>query len=561
MNTLTGIPLAPGVATGRALAIRAVRANAASGADPLDARERLTAARRNVQLELTAGLDAVPEGPARQILRAHLALLGDPMLVAEIDSGIQSGHGAQDAVERAASSLSARFEKLGDAALRARAADARDVCEAVARHLAGNAQQRHDVENRVVCATQLSPAQVLSFFERRPAACVLETAVETSHAAILLRALGVPAVIGVTGITELAADGDLLVVDGSRGHVVVDPEAAVVAGLEFGSTPRVESDAESVRTQDGATIMITATVVDATDARHAVAAGADGIGLFRTEWQFMRSDSLPTEQQQYEAYREIAMLAGERAVTMRTIDLGSDKRPPGLSLPAERNPALGLRGVRLAFAYPEVMKIQLRALFRAFEGRRLRLLLPMVTDASDVARMRELIADAAVGAAPFGMGVMIETPAAALMAEELAAAVDFLSLGTNDLTQYVLAVDRENASTAALYQRLHPAILRILRQVMTAAKLYGRPVAVCGELASDPVAARLLVGMGVTELSVPAAMISRTKRLVRQISAAGARALAEELIVLPTAAAVATRLEELRIAEPDSNVLAARHAR
>jgi phosphoenolpyruvate-protein phosphotransferase len=540
--------------------MRAVRQAAASGADPRDAGQRLTGARQGARLELTAGLEAVPEGPARQILRAHLALLDDPFLTAEIDTGVQSGLSAEDALARAASSIAARFAKLGDPALRARAADVSDVCECIARHIAGNVSEHRDIANRVVCASDLTPAQVLRFFERRPAACVLETAVDTSHAAILLRALGVPAVIGVARITELAADGDLLVVDGSQGHVVADPEPAVVAALEFAPAASAETDAEPVLTLDGASIAITATVVDATDARRAIAAGADGIGLFRTEWVFLRADSLPTEQQQYEGYREIAALAGARPVTMRTIDLGSDKRPPGLSLGPERNPALGLRGVRLAFAYPDVMKTQLRALFRAFEGRRLRLLLPMVTDASDVARMRELVDQAGGGTAAFDMGVMIETPAAALMAEEIAAVVDFLSLGTNDLTQYVLAVDRENASTASLYQRLHPAVLRILRHIMTAAKLYGRPVSVCGELASDPVAARLLIGMGIGELSVPAAKIARTKRLVRQISVAGARVLAEELIALPTAAAVATRLDEMRIAQADSDVLAARHA-
>jgi phosphocarrier protein FPr/phosphocarrier protein len=234
---------------------------------------------------------------------------------------------------------------------------------------------------------------------------------------------------------------------------------------------------------------------------------------------------------------------------MRTIDLGSDKRPPALPLASEPNPALGLRGVRLALAYPDLMTTQFRALLRAFEGRRLRLLLPMVNDVDDVARMRELLEQAGGARAPFDLGVMIETPAAALMADELAAAVDFLSLGTNDLTQYVLAADRDNPSTAARYQPLHPAMLRIIRHVMTAARRCGRPVAVCGEAAADPVAAQVLVGLGVTELSVPAAAVARSKRLIRRTSVEIARALGEELMALPTAAAVARRLEDVRRAE------------
>jgi phosphocarrier protein FPr/phosphocarrier protein len=295
--------------------------------------------------------------------------------------------------------------------------------------------------------------------------------------------------------------------------------------------------------------MITASVVDAANARRAFAAGADGIGLFRTEWLFLRADTLPSEEQQYEAYREIAVLGDERPITMRTIDLGGDKRPSALPSLREANPALGLRGVRLALAYPDLMKTQFRALCRAFAGSRLRLLLPMVNDVDDVTRMRELLQQAGAGRGAYEMGVMIETPAAALMADELAAAVDFLSLGTNDLTQYVLAADRENPSTAPLYQPLHPAVLRILRHVMTAAGRRGRPVAVCGEAASDPIAARVLVGLGVSELSVPIAAVARSKRAIRGMSVATMRLLADELMALPTAAAVAARLEGMRRAE------------
>jgi multiphosphoryl transfer protein len=550
VSTLAGIPLVPGMATGRAVMLRAVRSVEPRGTEPREVRERVAAARRDAQLELTTGLDTLPEGQARQILRAHLALLDDPVLTAEIDAGVHSGLCAEDALTRAAASLGARFAKLGDAALRARAADVSDVCECITRHLAGNAFRHQDTENRVVCAAELSPAQVLRLFEARPAACVLETAVETSHAAILLRALGIPAVIGVSRITHLAADGDLLVVDGSRGHVVAGPEPAVLTALQSTSpSAPADRDSEPAQTLDGIRVMITASVVDAANARRAFAAGADGIGLFRTEWLFLRADTLPSEEQQYEAYREIAVLGDERPITMRTIDLGGDKRPSALPSLREANPALGLRGVRLALAYPDLMKTQFRALCRAFAGSRLRLLLPMVNDVDDVTRMRELLQQAGAGRGAYEMGVMIETPAAALMADELAAAVDFLSLGTNDLTQYVLAADRENPSTAPLYQPLHPAVLRILRHVMTAAGRRGKPVAVCGEAASDPIAARVLVGLGVSELSVPVAAVARSKRAIRGMSVATMRLLADELMALPTAAAVAARLEGMRRAE------------
>jgi multiphosphoryl transfer protein len=550
VSTLAGIPLVPGVATGRAITLRAMRSVESRGTVPREARDRIAAARRDAQLELTASLETLPEGHARQILRAHLALLHDPVLAAEIDTGIHSGLCAEDALARAAETLAARFAKLRDPVLRARAADVTDVCECLARHLAGPAAGRADTENRVVCATELSPAQVLRLFESRPAACVLETAVDTSHAAILLRALGIPAVIGVARITHLAADGDLLVVDGSRGHVVAGTEPPVLPALQSTSASApVERDPEPAQTLDDVRVMITASVVDAAGARRAFEAGADGIGLFRTEWLFLRTDALPSEQQQYEAYGEIAALSDGRPITMRTIDLGGDKRAPALPSLREANPALGLRGVRLALAYPALMKTQFCALRRAFAGSRLRLLLPMVNDPDDVSRMRELLQQSGDGGGTCEMGVMIETPAAALMADELAAAVDFLSIGTNDLTQYVLAADRENPSTAALCQPLHPAVLRLLRQVMTAAARRGRPVAVCGEAASDPIAARVLVGLGVTELSVPGAAVARSKRMIRGMSVASARVLADELVALPTVAAVAARLEAMRRAE------------
>ena len=547
MTTLTGIALVPGGAAGAALVLGAasdVAVRRDAGGDP---REQLAAARRGARDELGAGLESLTDGPARQILRAQIALLDDPLLIQEMHAGIDRGLHALDAVTGAAASLSARFAALGDPALRARAADLRDVCDCVARRLAAETLPHPPTERRIVCATELSPAQVLGFIERRPLAIVLETSVAASHAAILVRALGVPAVIGVPRITALVRDGDPVAVDGTGGQVALDPEAPAFAAPQSAApAASFERDAERVRTEDGAAVAITATVLDAPDARRALAAGADGIGLFRTEWLFVQSDTLPSEEAQYEAYRQVAALSEGHPVTMRTFDLGSDKRPPALRLPHERNPALGLRGIRLAFAYPDLMTTQFRALFRAFERRPFRLLLPMVNDADDVGRMRELIARAGAPQGGFELGVMIETPAAALMARELAALVDFLSLGTNDLTQYVLAADRENESMTSVYAPLHPAVLRLVRQVLDAAEQAGKPVAVCGEAASDPLAAPLLVGMGISELSVPCAAVGRIKRLIRRMSARRERALGEELMALPTAGAVTARLDEVR---------------
>ena len=557
MIALNGIPLMRGTAAGPAVIVRPDvygLPQVTRGAD----RQRLDDARRQAQLELQARVDAVADGAAREILRAHLALADDPLLTAEFERGLAEGLSAEETLHRAGSSLAGRFTALADPALRARGADISDVCQCIARHLGGGGPVQLVGEGCIVCAAELSAAQVLQFVGRPPLAFVLETNVETSHAAILIRALGVPAVVGVSGISASVADGDPIVVDGTHGRIVLHPESLAMAAME---DVRPDIDAEPARTQDGAAIAVTAIAVDIADARSGLAAGADGIGLFRTEWLFLRTEGLPSEEIQAATYREMATLGGERSITMRVMDLGGDKVPPALRLEREPNPALGMRGVRFAFAHPDLLGAQLRALGRAFEGRRLRLLLPMVNDVDDVARMRRALAEAALGTLlSVDVGVMIETPAAALMADELAAAADFLSLGTNDLTQYVLAVDRESASVAALYQPLHPAVLRMLHRVGAAAAHHRKVLSVCGEAAADPVGAPLFIGIGATELSVRPAAVARVKRLVRRTSLDAARALVEELMALPTAAAVAVRLKELALAEDSSNVLASRDA-
>jgi phosphoenolpyruvate-protein kinase (PTS system EI component) len=282
--------------------------------------------------------------------------------------------------------------------------------------------------------------------------------------------------------------------------------------------------------------------------------------VLRTEVLFLRNAHAPSEDEQASCYAQIAGIVGRRALTIRLLDLGADKQSPAIQWRAEPNPALGLRGVRLLFAQPELLRTQLRAVFRAAAGQRVRLLVPMVVDAADVERVRELTADAAGRDAAFDIGAMVETPAAALMAEELASAADFLSIGTNDLVQYVLAADREAAHMAAFYQVMHPAVLRLIDGVMAAAARHARPVSVCGEAAADPRAIPLFLGLGVTELSVLPSRVPRVKAQVREVSIAVARRLAEEVAGLPTAAAVAARLQAA-VVETTRDVRETGHAR
>jgi phosphoenolpyruvate-protein phosphotransferase len=551
---LEGVPLSPGIARGKAMIVRAIAAGLPSSReDGRPQQEQFRTARRRAEAELRSALDALAEtaGAAREILHAHLILLSDPMLEMEVVLRIErDGIGASEALDLAAASLSGRFEVLADPAMQQRAADLRDICECIRRQLAGCSPiDRSEGADRIVCATDLSPAQVLRFARDRPLAFVLEQGTDTSHAAILVRALAVPAVIRVSGANAVVQDGDVLVVDGNRGHVFVHPDSDVVspAGGRF-SAEVDETDAQPAHTCDGVAIAVTASIAHSEDARRAIATGADGIGLLRTEMLFLLHDRVPSEDVQEAFYREICGIVGSRALTIRLLDLGADKQAPGLELPHETNPALGLRGIRLLFTRPELLMCQLRALLRATAGRRVRLLLPMVLDATDLARLREILNEAAVGmrSTSVEIGAMVETPAAALMADELAAAADFLSVGTNDLAQYVLAADRYSAQMASTYQPLHPAVLRLVRGVTAAAARHRTPVCVCGEAAADPRALPLFIGMGVTELSVPPPAVARVKAQVRRINMTAARALAEDVVSLPNAAAVAARIDAAR---------------
>ena len=568
MITLDGVALSPGVASGAAMTVRPTPADEPSHApDGRSEQERFSSACRDAQAELRRTLEALPQtdGAARQILRAHLALLADPLLTAEVESRIARDEvSAHAALERAATALSSEFEALADPVMRQRAADLRDVCECISRHLTGRASTRGaGAEPRIVCAADLSPAQVIQLAQDRPLAFVIEQGADTSHAAILMRALAVPAVIGVPGAMSLVRDGDLVLVDGDRGQVLVHPDsnvslraAAVMSAVSF------DADLRPASTSDGVTIAVTATIADAVDARRAVAAGADGIGLFRTEMLFLRGEQLPSEEEQEACYSEVGRVIGARPLTVRILDLGADKQSPGLRLPHEPNPALGLRGVRLLFARPELFMGQLRALLRAAAGRPVRLLVPMVIDTTDLVRVRDLTREALSSmASAIEIGVMIETPAAALMADELAAAADFLSIGTNDLAQYVLAADRHSPHMAAFYQPLHPAVLRLVRDVVAAATRRHRPVSVCGEAAAEPRAVPLFLGMGVTELSVRPSAVTRVKSQVRRIDAAAARALAEEVAALPTAVDVAARIDAASEREAGIDVREVRNAR
>ena len=538
---LRGLPAAPGVAAGAPWIYRPT-----AGAGP--ARRSLADAAEAASAELEA-LAARLRDEARpdeaEILDAQAMMATDEALLAAARERQAGGDGPAAAIVAAGNEVAAGFEALDDEILSARAMDVRDVAARIARHVSGKPAPRLERPS-IVVATDLAPSVTVELDRGLLAGIALEGGSRTSHAAILARALGIPAVVCIPGILDRSASVGEVAIDGDAGLVILDPDdrdrdrlahAAAIAA-------RQRSADESLRdrplaTADGHRVLCAANVGHPDEAAPAFAAGAEAIGLFRTEFAFAARTSAPTEEEQADGYARVLRVAGEAPVVFRLADIGGDKPLPYVRIGPEANPFLGVRAIRLADAEPELFATQLRAILRASElaGRPASVMAPMVADAADVASVRRLVDDArvAVPGAPLPrLGIMVEIPSAVLLAEQLGALVDFMSIGTNDLTQYLLAADRTNASLAARQDPLHPAVLRAIAAVVEGAG--GRcEVAVCGEMAGDPVGAVLLVGLGVDELSMDPAAFGSVKRAMARRSRADLAELARQARQLTSA--------------------------
>jgi phosphotransferase system enzyme I (PtsI) len=551
---------APGVGVGPVLRWRgdAPHRERAAPEAPEQEHARLVRAQEEARRELreTVARVAAEVGEAEsRLFKTHLALLDDPLVTGPITNGIREGLPAEQAVERAVSDLAVRFQGLRDRRLRERAADLRDVGARLLRCLAGARPEDFGaLHGSVVCGESLTPSEV-NLLARAAAGLVLAEGGATGHSVILARAFGLPVVLGGRGVLERVSDGELLVVDGGEGVVVLHPSAATAAryrDLSAGGTPvhRAADEDGPPLTRDGRAVAVLANVSGAAEAAAARAAGADGVGLVRTEFLFLGRVTPPSEDEQLAAYREVLAAMAPRRVVFRVLDVGGDKPLPGLAQAAELNPALGLRGIRLCLKREAHFRPQLRALLRACREANLAILLPMVTDVAEVRRTRHMLADLRRELQAAGepdtpappVGVMLETPAAALMVAELAEEADFFSFGTNDLAQYVLAVDRQAEAVAGLYQPLHPAVLRLMRETAAKAAARGRPTSVCGEMAADPLAVPLLVGMGIEALSVAPAAVRNVRAAIGALSGSAARSLLDEVCAMATPADVLERL-------------------
>lgn len=558
MIVLSGIAAAPGVAIGRVVrhSLELPPLPDAAGT-PGEERARLDAAvtAMSARLERLGELAAQgADAEASEIFEAHAMFLEDDEFAGAARRKVDApGTPAERAVQRTVDDLAGEFEALGDEYFAQRAIDIRDIGAQLIRILMGlDVGGLEGIDQpSIIVATDLTPSETVTIPPGLALAFCTELGSPTSHTAILARAMGVPAVVGVgsAGIET----GATVAVDGSTGTVWVEPDAETVARLrrlmeEEQETRRVaqqRADLPATST-DGVTVEVVANVGGPADAVRAVEAGAEGVGLFRTEFLFIDRGQAPDEEEQYEAYRAVFEAMGDRPVVVRTLDVGGDKNVPGIELGLELNPFLGKRGLRLTLDATGLFRTQLRAVLRAATGANLKLMFPMVTLVSEILAARQAVAEAAASLAAegqvftqdFEVGIMIEVPAAAVMADVLAAHVDFFSIGTNDLTQYTLAADRTNPSVAPMADSFHPAVLRLVGTVIDAAHAAGKWVGMCGELAGDPLIAPVLLGLGLDEWSMNPPAIPLVKERVRALSVEECRPIARRCLAADSAQAV-----------------------
>ena len=558
---LTGIAGAPGIAIGPAWRFEAAEpppqtaaSRHGSGQDPADAIEAAAAETARQLDSLASRLRELGREPEAAIFDAQSMMALDPGLLADAIRRAGENGDPVEAVGAAATAAAELLAALDDETLSARAADVRDVGARICRVLRGDVLDLPTVPSIAVC-DDLPPSVTAEIPPGFLLGIALSGGSRTAHAVILARSLGIPAIVGVDGLiaavdrtSAASAPPVTIAMDGERGEVVVDPDAPVAAEFRDREADLAlrRANAAGLRdrpaaTADGERILLIANIGTPDDAPRAIAAGAEGVGLFRTEFLFMSRQTPPTETEQVDAYRRVLEAFGpERPVVIRLADIGGDKAIPYLHLAPEQNPFLGVRAIRLAYADPDLLLTQLRAIWRAGAAANVipHVMAPMVATLADVEllmslrdRARDALVSTGVAVAErMVAGIMIEVPSAAFLAPELARRVEFFSIGTNDLTQYVLAADRGNAALAGLQDALHPAVLRAIAGIIAGADGAGIPVAVCGELAGDPAGALVLTGLGVDELSADAGSLDGVRAALARVTRPQLDALAQSAL-------------------------------
>jgi len=549
---IQGIQGAPGVAIGTIALLDPLaklesipdRQAQDSAAEALAFRVAVAAVQEELRAS-SARLAADLPSEVRALFDAYVMLLGSDSLIADTLQRIRAGSWAPGAWRDTIAEHAQVFERMEDPYLRARAEDIRDLGRRLLSHLQAEAKASSQYPKRcILMGDSVSITEIAAVPLDRLAGIVSRRGSALSHTAVLARALGIPAVVGLTALPIGRLDGCEMVVDGNQGRIYIQPSRAVADAFQrhISEAEALAARLETLRdlpaeTLDGVRLPLYANIGLVAELAPALNSGAEGVGLYRTEFPFLVRESFPVEDEQYQLYREVLESFAPKPVTLRTLDVGGDKLLPYFPV-EEDNPFLGCRGIRFTLDHPEIFLIQLRAMLRANAGlNNLHVLFPMISKVCEVdealgllARAhRELVAEGQAAAKP-RVGAMIEVPSAVYLAAALAGRMDFLSVGTNDLTQYLLAVDRNNAEVATPYDHLHPAVLNAVRQVIEGAHRHGKPVSVCGEMAGDPAAALLLLGMGVDALSMNLTSLLRVKWVIRRFTQHQARALLDEAL-------------------------------
>ena len=560
---ISGILASPGIAFGKALLLKEDEIVINQGkisADQIDAEiNRFLEARTKsaAQLEAIKEMAGRTFGEEKEaIFEGHIMLLEDEELEGDIRSFIKDNKASADkAIYEVIEQYAKMMAELDDPYLRERATDFRDIGTRLVKNVLGIAVVNLSTidEEVILVAKDLTPSETAQINLKYVLGFVTDIGGRTSHTSIMARSLELPAIVGTNDITARVNNGDMLILDGINNQIIINPTAEQLAeAKKFQAQFQAEKDELAklkdlpAITLDGHQVEVCANIGTVKDTEGAIRNGAEGVGLYRTEFLFMDRDALPTEDEQFKAYKEVAEAMPDQPIIVRTMDIGGDKELPYMNFPKEMNPFLGWRAVRIFFDRTDIMHAQLRAILRASAFGKLRIMFPMIISVEEFRSLKatveqlkaELRADGKAFDESIEVGIMIETPAAAVMAHHLAKEVDFFSIGTNDLTQYTLAVDRGNEMISAMYNPLSPSVLTLIKMVIDASHDNGKWTGMCGELAGDERATLLLLGMGLDEFSMSAISVPRIKKLIRNTNFEDVKAMADQALSYATAAEI-----------------------
>ena len=510
--------------------------------------DALAASIKDVELIKETALKNIGEEEA-QVFDAHLMVLSDPELIGQVKDSITSNKvNAESALKEVTDMFISIFAGMEDNPyMQERAADIRDVSKRILAHLLGvKIPSPATIKDEVIIvAADLTPSDTAQLNRQYVKAFVTDIGGRTSHSAIMARSLEIPAIVGTKEVTSTAKDGDIIIVDGLTGDVFLNPSEEVIAEYRAKAEAFAAQQAEweklkdsKTYTKDGHQVELAANIGTPKDLEGVVNNGAEGVGLYRTEFLYMDSHEMPTEEDQFEAYKAVLEGMNGKPVVVRTMDIGGDKELPYLPLPHEMNPFLGYRAIRISLNEPEMFRTQLRALLRASVYGKLRIMFPMIATLNDFRGAKalleeekaKLIAEGVAVSDDIQVGIMIEIPAAAVLAHQFAKEVDFFSIGTNDLIQYTMAADRMNERVSYLYQPYNPSILTLIKHVIDSAHKEGKWAGMCGEMAGDQTAVPLLVGLGLDEFSMSASSVLKTRSLISKLTLSDMQALADKAI-------------------------------